>query len=228
VALAALAWWRRSEPAAWGAVAVGTLGMVLYGFTWSGVGVLGGLLLSARLQADRQQHRRPSASTDRPHASDGRFAKPSSQGTSSAASASQLASIISSTASSARSLRPYARDFSRRADHQGQHRGQEQPDRKVAMASRKDEAETDVRRAQQGKASQQPGAQRRVEPALPGTPLAQRRDDAAGHLSARRLLEARTRRKPDLPHDADPERPAGAATASVATQSTALVLPQCR
>jgi len=57
VVLAVLAWWRRSEPAAWGAVAVGTLGMVLYGFTWSGVGVLGGLLLSARLQADRQQHR---------------------------------------------------------------------------------------------------------------------------------------------------------------------------
>ena len=63
VALAALAWWRRSEPAAWGAVAVGTLGMVLYGFTWSGVGVLGGLLLSARLQADRQQH----GETERQH-----------------------------------------------------------------------------------------------------------------------------------------------------------------
>jgi len=63
VVLAALAWWRRSEPAAWGAVAVGTLGMVLYGFTWSGVGVLGGLLLSARLQADRQQH----GETERQH-----------------------------------------------------------------------------------------------------------------------------------------------------------------
>ena len=63
VVLAALAWWRRSEPAAWGAVAVGTLGMVLYGFTWSGVGVLGGLLLSARLQADRQQH----SETERQH-----------------------------------------------------------------------------------------------------------------------------------------------------------------
>ena len=34
----------------------GTVGMVLYGFTWSGVGVLGGLLLSGRLEADRQQH----------------------------------------------------------------------------------------------------------------------------------------------------------------------------
>jgi hypothetical protein len=63
VALAALAWWRRWEPAAWCAVAVGTLGMVLYGFTWSGVGVLGGLLLSARLQADRQQDRE----TERQH-----------------------------------------------------------------------------------------------------------------------------------------------------------------
>lgn len=56
IALAALAWWRRSQPAAWAAVGVGTVGMVLYGFTWSGVGVLGGLLLSGRLEADRQQH----------------------------------------------------------------------------------------------------------------------------------------------------------------------------
>jgi hypothetical protein len=56
IALAALAWWRRSPAAAWAAIAVGTVGMVLYGFTWSGVGVLGGLLLSGRLEADRQQH----------------------------------------------------------------------------------------------------------------------------------------------------------------------------
>jgi hypothetical protein len=56
IVLAALAWWRRSQWAALGAVAAGTLGMVLYGFTWSGVGVLGGLLLSGRLEADRQQH----------------------------------------------------------------------------------------------------------------------------------------------------------------------------
>jgi hypothetical protein len=59
IVLAALAWWRRSQPAALAAVAVGTVGMMLYGFTWSGVGVLGGLLLSGRLEADRHEHRKP-------------------------------------------------------------------------------------------------------------------------------------------------------------------------
>lgn len=57
VALAALAVWRRSAVAATLAVAVGTFGMVLYGFTWSGVGVLGGALALARLQDGRQQDR---------------------------------------------------------------------------------------------------------------------------------------------------------------------------
>jgi glycerol uptake facilitator-like aquaporin len=57
VALAALSAWRRSAVAAHLAVAVGTFGMVLYGFTWSGVGVLGGALVLARLQGQWQQDR---------------------------------------------------------------------------------------------------------------------------------------------------------------------------
>jgi hypothetical protein len=57
VVLAVVAAWRRSAAAAVLAVAVGTVGMVLYGFTWSGVGVLGGALVLARLQGQRQQDR---------------------------------------------------------------------------------------------------------------------------------------------------------------------------
>lgn len=57
VALAAFAAWRRSAVAATLAVAVGTFGMVLYGFTWSGIGVLGGALVLARLQGQWQQDR---------------------------------------------------------------------------------------------------------------------------------------------------------------------------
>jgi glycerol uptake facilitator-like aquaporin len=53
--LAVLAAWRRSSIAAYLAVAIGTVGMVLYGFTWSGVGVLGGALVLARLQGQWQQ-----------------------------------------------------------------------------------------------------------------------------------------------------------------------------
>jgi len=55
--LAAIAAWRRSGAFAVAAVAVGTVGMVLYGFTWSGVGVLGGALVLARLQGRWQQDR---------------------------------------------------------------------------------------------------------------------------------------------------------------------------
>jgi len=54
--LAALAIWRRSVVAATLAVAIGTFGMVLYSFTWSGIGVLGGALVLARLQGQWQQH----------------------------------------------------------------------------------------------------------------------------------------------------------------------------
>jgi hypothetical protein len=57
VALAAIAAWRRSGAFAVAAVAVGTIGMVLYRFTWSGVGVLGGALVLARLQGQWQQDR---------------------------------------------------------------------------------------------------------------------------------------------------------------------------
>ena len=56
VVLAALAVWRRSAIAAMLAVAVGTFGMVLYGFTWSGIGMLGGAMVLARLQGQWQQH----------------------------------------------------------------------------------------------------------------------------------------------------------------------------
>jgi glycerol uptake facilitator-like aquaporin len=54
--LAALAIWRRSALAAALAVAIGTFGMVLYSFTWSGIGMLGGALVLARLQGQWQQH----------------------------------------------------------------------------------------------------------------------------------------------------------------------------
>jgi len=57
VVLAAIAAWRRSAVAATLAVAIGTVGMVLYGFTWSGIGVLGGALVIARLQGQWQQDR---------------------------------------------------------------------------------------------------------------------------------------------------------------------------
>ena len=59
VAVAALALWRRSRVLALLAVAVGTCGMVLYNFTWSGVGVVGGALALARLQGPWQQHGQP-------------------------------------------------------------------------------------------------------------------------------------------------------------------------
>jgi len=54
--LAALAIWRRSVVAATLAVAIGTFGMVLYSFTWSGIGMLGGAMVLARLQGQWQQH----------------------------------------------------------------------------------------------------------------------------------------------------------------------------
>ena len=57
VVLAAAAAWRRSGTVAVLAVAIGTVGMVLYGFTWSGIGVLGGALVLARQQGQRQQQR---------------------------------------------------------------------------------------------------------------------------------------------------------------------------
>ena len=57
VVLAAAAAWRRSGAVAILAVAIGTIGMVLYGFTWSGIGVLGGALVLARLQGQGQQQR---------------------------------------------------------------------------------------------------------------------------------------------------------------------------
>jgi len=56
LALAALAIWRRSALAATLAVAIGTFGMVLYSFSWSGIGMLGGALVLARLQGQWQQH----------------------------------------------------------------------------------------------------------------------------------------------------------------------------
>jgi glycerol uptake facilitator-like aquaporin len=54
--LAALAIWRRSTVAATLAVAIGTFGMVLYSFMWSGIGLLGGAMVLARLQGQWQQH----------------------------------------------------------------------------------------------------------------------------------------------------------------------------
>src|SRR5262245_6071164 len=58
VILAGLAFWRRSPVVAYLALAIGTWGMVLYTFTWSGVGVLGGAMALARLQGQGQENGR--------------------------------------------------------------------------------------------------------------------------------------------------------------------------
>ena len=57
--LTALAAWRRSPRLADLAIAVGTLGMVLYDFTWSGAGVIGGVLVRAGLERERQENAEP-------------------------------------------------------------------------------------------------------------------------------------------------------------------------
>jgi hypothetical protein len=59
LAFAVLAAWRRSPLFADLAVAVGTVGMVLYDFTWSGAGVVGGMLVRAALERERDQNARP-------------------------------------------------------------------------------------------------------------------------------------------------------------------------
>jgi hypothetical protein len=59
IVLAALASWRRRAWLAHGAVAAGVFGMVLYDFTWSGVGVLAGALALARLQGQWPQYAEP-------------------------------------------------------------------------------------------------------------------------------------------------------------------------
>lgn len=62
LALAAVASWWRSPALAYVGAAIGTFGMVLYSFTWSGVGVLACVLALARLQEqwaedrESQQH----------------------------------------------------------------------------------------------------------------------------------------------------------------------------
>ena len=59
LALAAVAsWWRSPALACLGA-AIGTFGMVLYTFTWSGVGVLACALALARLQEQWAENREP-------------------------------------------------------------------------------------------------------------------------------------------------------------------------
>jgi hypothetical protein len=58
VILAGVAFWRHSCIAAYLALVIGTWGMVLYTFTWSGVGVLGGAMALAGLQSQRQEHGR--------------------------------------------------------------------------------------------------------------------------------------------------------------------------
>jgi hypothetical protein len=58
VILAGVAFWRRSPIAACLALTTGTWGMVLYNFTWSGVGVLGGAMALTRLNGQRQENGR--------------------------------------------------------------------------------------------------------------------------------------------------------------------------
>ncbi len=52
---ASAAWWRRSWPAC-AALVVGTFGMVLYDFTWSGAGVVVAVLVLAHLRGQWQPH----------------------------------------------------------------------------------------------------------------------------------------------------------------------------
>jgi hypothetical protein len=61
LAFLVVGYWRRSPLFALAAIAAGTIGMVLYSFFWSGVGVLGGLLLAGRLQSDRDEDRKTQA-----------------------------------------------------------------------------------------------------------------------------------------------------------------------
>jgi len=55
VALLAFAAWRRSAFAAHAAIAAGIAGLVLWDHGWSAAGVLGGALIAARLQNEREQ-----------------------------------------------------------------------------------------------------------------------------------------------------------------------------
>ena len=59
VACAALALWRRSRLLAYAAVASGVVGMVLYNFTWAGLGVVAGAMILARHQDPRHQDGEP-------------------------------------------------------------------------------------------------------------------------------------------------------------------------
>ena len=55
VALVVVAAWRRSRFAAHAAIAAGIAGLVLWDHGWSALGVLGGALLAARLQGERDE-----------------------------------------------------------------------------------------------------------------------------------------------------------------------------
>jgi hypothetical protein len=57
IACALLAVVRRSATLALVAIVIGTFGMVLYDFTWAGVGVVGGALALARAHEPRHEHR---------------------------------------------------------------------------------------------------------------------------------------------------------------------------
>jgi hypothetical protein len=57
--LAAVALWWRAPALAYLGAAIGTFGMVLYAFTWSGVGVLACALALARLQEQWPEDREP-------------------------------------------------------------------------------------------------------------------------------------------------------------------------
>lgn len=55
VALVALAAWRNSAFTAHAAIAAGIAGLVLWDHGWSAIGVLGGALVAARLQGERDE-----------------------------------------------------------------------------------------------------------------------------------------------------------------------------
>lgn len=55
LALVAFAAWRHSSLAAHAAIVAGIAGLVLWDYGWSAVGVLGGALVAARLQGEREQ-----------------------------------------------------------------------------------------------------------------------------------------------------------------------------
>ena len=147
VAFAALALWRRSAIAAYLALTVGTWGMMLYNFTWSGVGVLGGALALARCRA----------SGAGPPAQIARSTAPSrAHACSASARAAGLQHRLRPARPQAapprlpvrRSAVPRARGWASAVMTKASTPGRNGPDREVAVTAGEDQTEADVRAAE--------------------------------------------------------------------------------